>query len=229
MKVFSITPFFLQNLVWIPTRLFLGFFMSFRIWGKKNLSKAYLMKRKNKVGVIFAVNHSSELDPILIPASLSFLSFLSPIFYVARERDFYGKKGLWKYFFGGAWFHIWGAYEARVGTGDFNIALKNHLKILNKGNSLCIFPEGGKTKDGSIREGKSGVSFLADKTKSVIIPVRITGVWNVKFKDYLKRRKKIRVSFGEPFFFKDIKVNSVEDLSKYKEATKYIMEKIKTS
>lgn len=229
MKTFSILPFFLQNFVWIPTRLFLKSITSFKVLGKENLHKASLMKREKRVGVIFAVNHSSELDPILVPASLSFLSYLSPIFYVAREREFYGKKGFWKYFYGGFWFHIWGAYEAKVGTGDFNIALKHHLNILNAGKSLCIFPEGGKTKDGNIRDGKSGVAFLADKTKSIIVPVRITGVWRVKFKDYLKRKEKITLSYGEPFTFKDIKTTSLDYISKYKEATRYIMDKIRTA
>src|SRR3989344_4658097 len=73
---------FLQNLIWPPTRLALYLFAHFKIYGADNLNEL-------KGGVIFVGNHMSELDPILLPAPFPWFSRFSPIFYVSREKTFY--------------------------------------------------------------------------------------------------------------------------------------------
>src|SRR3989344_2976057 len=86
-KILYLFPLVLQTLIWIPTRLILKFFLRFKIQGLENLEGL-------KGPVIFAVNHSSEWDPVLVPAALPFLSSLGPTFFTSRERKFYEKNGL---------------------------------------------------------------------------------------------------------------------------------------
>lgn len=191
MNLFYWMPLLLQTLVYPFTWVSLWFFARIRVYGSENL-------RGIKRGAIFAVNHSSELDPILIPATLRPLSHLMPMFYMARERSFYGKNGIIKYIYGGFFFKIWGAYPVLVGTGDYELALKHHINILEIGKSITIFPEGKKTANGQIGEGKPGAAYLLWRTGVPIIPVAIHGHYQMSTHDFLKRTHTISVSYGKP-------------------------------
>ncbi len=224
-KLYYLPPLILQTFIWIPTRIFLKTFYFYKVRGLKNLSR--LKKIKKQEGVIFAVNHTSELDPILIPASLPFLSRLMPMFYVSMEQKFYSSSGWRQYIYGGNLFRMWGAYTAYVGVKNYDVILRHHIDILNAGKSLCIFPEGQKTKDGNLGEGKAGVVFLSHKTNSPIVPVKIKGLYKpLSQKDQLGRTK-LEVIFGEAIYSKDLfdDLNNV-GIEDYKKTVKIVMDKI---
>ena len=221
---FSITPFLLQILVYPFTWASLRFFAQIRILGKENI-------RGHKSGAIFAVNHSSELDPILIPATLNPFSRLMPMFYLARESSFYEKSGFAKYFYSGTFFKIWGAYPVTVGTGgDYEHALRHHIKILKRGKSICIFPEGGKTKNGEIGEGKPGVAYLLWRTGRPVIPVAIRGHYQMSAHRFLARKHSITVSYGKPITKEELFGARADAISPTREelkvATQVIMSRI---
>jgi len=185
-------PLILQTLIWIPTRIILRFFLRLEVKGLENLEGL-------KKPVIFAVNHSSEWDPILVPASLPFLSPLMPMFYTSREREFYEKRGVQSLFYGGFFFKIWGAYPVKVGVKNYERSLKEHIKLLEMGaGSLCIFPEGGKTPDGTTKEFKGGVSFLSKRIWVPTIPTKIDGYFRMTKKDFFMRKRKVTITFGRP-------------------------------
>jgi 1-acyl-sn-glycerol-3-phosphate acyltransferase len=185
-------PFILQKIVWIPTRLFLIFFAKLEVRGLENLEG---LKRK----VVFVSNHSSELDPILLPASLPFFSPLSPIFYTAREKEFYERHTILKWLFYREWFfEIWGAHQIQVGKHDYAKSLRKHEEILNRGGSLLIFPEGEKTKDGNLLPVHGGATYLARVTGAPIIPLSIKGVFKIKTGDFFSGKAKIVLTFSAP-------------------------------
>ena len=79
--VHRIVPRTLQTLAWIPTRLILNAFAHFKVRGQENL--------RGINQAIFAVNHASELDPIVLTAALSPLGRFAPMFYVvAPPKEF---------------------------------------------------------------------------------------------------------------------------------------------
>ena len=192
-KWYFYSPLILQKLIWVPTRSILSFFGHFEVTGLEHVESL-------KTHVIFACNHSSEIDPILIPAALPFWSRQSPMFYVSREKRFYGGSGWRRHFYGGKFFEAWGSYQVFVDLRDYEKALVNHLGIVRDGGSLCIFPEGRTTPNGIIQQAKGGVAYLAYTTKTPIIPVYIGGVFKLSFKDFLLRKKKITVRFGAPIY-----------------------------
>lgn len=192
-----IFPFILQTLVWIPTRLVLAFFVRFRVEGMENLEGF-------KENAIIASNHQSELDPILVPAGLNPFKKLMPMYYVSREREFYEKSGLSKYIYGGLWFKLWGAYPAYVGKNNYELSLRNHIKLLKARKTILVFPEGGKTQDGTIGKGKGGIAYLAHKTETAIIPLAMKGHFKMTGKDFLSRRREITLRFGKPMYPKDL-------------------------
>lgn len=192
-KWYFISPLILQQLIWVPTRIILKFFGHFKIDGLDNLKKI-------KSNVIFACNHASELDPILIPAALPFFSRFSPMFYVSREKRFYSGAGWRRYFYGGLFFKFWGSYPVYVGLRNYEKALINHISIVRHGGNLCIFPEGRTTPNGVIQSAKGGVVYLAHTTRIPIIPVKIIGTFNLTFSDFVFRRKHLSVIFGKPIY-----------------------------
>lgn len=185
-------PLLLQKIVWIPTRLFLIFFAKLEVRGLENLKD---LKGK----VVFVSNHSSELDPILLPAALPFFSPLSPIFYTSREKEFYERNSLLKWLFYREWFfEIWGAHQIQVGKHDYEKSLKKHEEILNRGGSLLVFPEGQKTKDGNLLPIHGGAGYLARATGAPIVPLSTKGVFKIKLSDFFFRRAKIILTFSAP-------------------------------
>ena len=224
MNFFAITPFLLQTIVYPPMWIALHFFAKIRVYGMNNL-------HGYKHGMIFAVNHASEFDPILIPATLKPFSSLMPMFYLARERAFYEKKGVIKFFYGGTFFKLWGAYPVTVGTGDYEEALKHHIKILERGKSVCIFPEGGKTRDGHIGEGKPGVAYLLWRTGRPLVPVAIHGHHGMGPSDFFGRTHSISISYGKPITREDLFGNNCDRVQptreELKSATSVIMAHIR--
>lgn len=225
MNFFSITPFLLQTFMWPIMWIVLHVFGRIVILGRENI-------HGHKDGAIFAVNHASEFDPILIPATLNPFSALMPMFYLSRERAFYEKSGLAQYIYGGIFFNIWGAYPVTVGTGgDYEYALRHHIKILTRGHSVCIFPEGGKTPDGKIGDGKPGVAYLSWRTGRSVIPVAIHGHYNMGPMEFFGRKRTIVISYGKPITKKEFFGNNNDKTppthEALKSATKIIMSRIR--
>lgn len=219
MMLRALPPFLLQQTIWIPTRLILTHFGRFRVEGEEHLLGI-------NGPIIFASNHSSELDPILLPAALPFVSRFAPIFYVSREKSFYEPTPLKRLFYGGSFFKLWGAYPARPGLKDYEQSLLEHLRIIRAGHAVLIFPEGGKTKDGNMREARGGVTFLSHKTGAPIIPVHISGVFRMNIGTFFSRKHKIKLSFGEPIHPTQV-LTQQPTPEEYKEAAQLIMGKIK--
>lgn len=156
-------------------------------------------------GVIFAASHSSELDSILVPASLPFLSRMSPMFYTSREWSFYKNSGWRKYFYGGFLFKLWGAHRLHSGKHDYETSLATHIALLEAGKSLCMFPDGRQLPESEVGgEAHGGVAFLAWRTGARVIPVRITGIFHMSMYEFLTRRRRAAVVFGESIFSSEL-------------------------
>lgn len=52
-------------------------------------------------------------------------------------------------------------------------------RILSGGISLCVFPEGSRTRNGKMREFKRGAFMLADELQLPVVPMTINGSFNV--------------------------------------------------
>ena len=64
-------------------------------------------------------------------------------------------------------------------TADIE-AFRLARRILDEGHALFVFPEGTRSRDGSLSEARDGVAVLALRTGAPIVPVAIAGshgVW----------------------------------------------------
>ena len=184
-----------------------------------------------KAPVIFAPNHSNELDAVLLPLALPFLGRFSPLFYVAREREYY-KHPVFKwrgYLYGGFGFMLLGAYPILAGKKNYALALAGHLKILGDNGSVCIFPEGSFTKTGELGIPHGGVAYLSFASGRPVVPVYISGTYKLSLKNMLLRRVFIRIEFCQPLAPQDLFVSPTAEpsIEEYHEAAEKIFGKIR--
>jgi len=80
-------------------------------------------------------------------------------------------------------------------------ALRKIIALMEKGNVLVIAPEGTRSLNAALAEGKLGASYLAAKLNRPILPAGLSGTEDKAVGDNLKhfRRSKIRISVGKLF------------------------------
>ncbi len=201
MRASEIVPGIFQRIAWVTLRLFLKTFCSLEIRGIEHV-------RSLDRNMIIASNHTSELDPLLIVACLPFFSRHLPLFFASREKEFYATNGWRRFVYGGTFFRTMGAYQAYVGLRNYEQALRHHLSIIRRGNTVCIFPSGKRVVRGETPVAKGGVSYLAHETGLPILPVLIQGVERMTLRQILAGERRIIVTFGAPISASDIFINA---------------------
>ena len=140
--------------------------------------------------IILAANHQSLLDtPLmvnLVPAALR------------RKVFLIGKKevSFLRYLFIGAPV----LFVDR--TGNVVPSLKAAADVLRSGQSLIIFPEGTRTRDGSLGKFKSGAAYLATNLNKKIVPVTLRGAFEImppgKLLPHFTGGKRLELIVGNP-------------------------------
>jgi len=108
---------------------------------------------------IFASNHKSNMDPMLVGLTLY------------RKVSYMAKDSLFKNRIGAFFIRKFGAFPVRRGRPDRG-ALKEALRRLAAGDPLVLFPQGTRSA-GHRKSGEAGLGFLAVKARVPIVPVRI--------------------------------------------------------
>jgi 1-acyl-sn-glycerol-3-phosphate acyltransferase len=92
-----------------------------------------------------------------------------------------------------------GVFPIRRGHKD-DEAFKTAFTILDRGEMLLIYIEGGRSRSGELGEPKRGVGQLALESGAPVVPVAIHGSAGVRrWKRF--RFPKVTVQFGEPLSF----------------------------
>lgn len=222
-KPYAIAPRICQMIAWVPTRLLLTFFCRFEIRGSKNLA-----------GIdqaIFAVNHASELDPIILTAALNPLGRFAPMFYITAPLTSFADPhfGWRRYLYSSTWFFkAWGAYPHIPGFKDYSKSLRQHIEILKDGYSICIFPEGAVTKTGALGEARGGVAYLAHDSKAPIVPVAISGTFKMNMSGFLRGKRKIIIEFGKPILAHDFlpKILQNDTDERYRRGSEHVFQPV---
>ncbi len=175
----------MRNFLYLLAK-FIGFFVynlffSIEIKGKENFPK--------RGSFIVASNHLSYLDPPTI-------GYVCP-----RKLYFFAKSSLFKIKVFSNLIKLLGAIPLER-ESEISLSLRKGLEILKKGEGIVIFPEGTRSKDGLIKEGKPGIGFLTIKSNAPIIPVKLEGTNKaLPFDGKFIRIKKIKVIIGKPIYF----------------------------
>ncbi len=138
--------------------------------------------------VIIAANHRSFFDPFMIGTMVR-----RPMYYVA-------KKELFEYHPWLAWLlGALGAFPVDRGAGDADM-IETTKGILARGEIVLMFPEGTRTRPGSLGKPKRGVGRLALETGAPVVPVAIIGTEDIR-NGWRIRPRKVRIRAGRALRF----------------------------
>lgn len=193
-----------QCFTYWPTLWLLKLTVKFEVTGKENV-----LELVDKRSIIFASNHATFIDGPMCAAALPRLKgewfpkrFMPMRFLVMKE--YFGWINPVIFPLGipiAAYVRVNGSICVQKSGGDLYKALGEAIDTLNKGASLCIYPEGKLTKDGELNRGKKGVAFLQQQTGAPIIPIGIEGHFKAfKLKNIFTRRSKVTLHLGKAFY-----------------------------
>jgi 1-acyl-sn-glycerol-3-phosphate acyltransferase len=101
-------------------------------------------------------------------------------------------------------------------------ALRTAALLLEEGKALLVFPEGTRSLDGRLGEGKSGVGMLAVTSGAPVVPAYVSGTLEALPKGAAwPRRSQVSVSFGPALHFKAPIGSGRKE--RYREATEAMM------
>jgi 1-acyl-sn-glycerol-3-phosphate acyltransferase len=139
--------------------------------------------------VILAPNHRSYLDPPALGTAME-----RPIWFMAKSE-------LFESFPLGPIIWRTRAFPVRRGTPDRR-ALRNCLRLLEAGEIVTVFPEGERSKTGTLQEPELGIAMIALRSRAPVVPVGLTGTDKVLPRhSVLPHFGKVIVRFGEPMTF----------------------------
>lgn len=149
--------------------------------------------------VLLAANHLSGWDTVLIPVACS-----RPVQFLTKQSLFV-KRGpvgaLMRWFFTS----IGGVPVLRTAGHAAQAALDAGSAILRAGSVFAVFPEGTRSRDGRLYQGKSGAAWMALETGATVVPVGLVGTDTMRAFGWLRRGgARPHVRFGEPLDLTDV-------------------------
>jgi len=150
---------------------------------------------------ILLSNHQSMIDSFLVGLGAYYPKSLVKPYLIpwnpAATENFYKTPIL-------AWLaDKWRCIPVREGRRDLK-SLKDMIRVLPRG-VMVLFPEGSRTRDGSVGAGRAGAGALILATQPRVIPVAIHGMREVLpiGKSIPRIGKRIIVSYGAPMDYRE--------------------------
>ena len=176
-----------------------------RIYGQENIIK--------EGPALLAMNHQSFLDP-----PFAGISCQRPIHYLARKTLFE--------------IPVVGWILRRINVigvdreGSDVAALKAVMRILRSGGCTIVFPEGTRTRDGSLQPAKPGAGFIIAKTLAPVVPMRIFGAFEAFPRDAkIPRMSPVTIVAGKPIHFTKADISGDPRIV-FQRLSEQVMEKI---
>jgi 1-acyl-sn-glycerol-3-phosphate acyltransferase len=176
-----------------------------RVYGQENIIE--------EGPALLAMNHQSFLDP-----PFAGISCQRPIHYLARKTLFD--------------IPVIGWILRRINVigvdlaGSDVSALKAVIRVLRDGGCTVVFPEGTRTRDGSLQPAKPGAGFIIAKTLAPVVPMRIFGAFEAFPKGAkIPRMSPVTIVVGEPIRFEKADITGDPRIV-FQRLSEHVMEKI---
>jgi 1-acyl-sn-glycerol-3-phosphate acyltransferase len=137
--------------------------------------------------LILAPNHFSQMDHFFVGLYLR-----RKVRFMAKSQMFGPPVLTYIYKHGGV-------FPVRRGHHDEK-SIETALTILGQGEMLLVYAEGGRSRNGKLKEVKPGIGRIALESGAPVVPVAIHGSAKVRRWKRL-RFPKVTVQFGEPLSF----------------------------
>lgn len=186
--------------------LFFFFMLKIRI-----IFREQLYSRK---GLLLASNHFSNLDP-------PFLFFAWP-----GLVSFVAKKELFSIPYLGTLISDLGMIG--VNRESFGPSTVKKIGGFLAERNVLMFPEGTRSRDGEIGEGKPGFGFLVSHLEADVVPVYIDSFRILPRNSFFPVPGTVKIIFGRKLTFQEIsaKIDNIKEKSAYEKITAMIMDEI---
>jgi 1-acyl-sn-glycerol-3-phosphate acyltransferase len=161
--------------------------------------------------LIVVSNHLSNADPPILGAGLAH-----------RRIRWMAKIELFKMPFG-AIPRLWGAFPVRRFEADLP-ALLNAERILKRGEVLGMFPEGHRSRTGTIGSPHPGSALIALRSGAPVLPCAVIGTEQLGRPLNLLRKPRVRVAIGRPIQVEAVRRPTEQQVS---ELTEHLFEAMK--
>jgi 1-acyl-sn-glycerol-3-phosphate acyltransferase len=181
---------------WLLARLILAVYGRVEVIGAENVPR--------RGGVIIVSNHLNNADPGVVGV------------FMRRRVVFMAKDEMFQWLVWGFYVRLIGAFPVRRFEADLR-ALRRAVQAVRRGQALVMFPEGTRSKTGSMSRGHPGTAMVALRSGAPILPVAVTGTEVVRLPDaffHPFHRTKIRLVVGQPFFLPAIDRPRTEDFDR---------------
>jgi len=160
---------------------------SMEVLGRENIPRSG--------GFCFVSNHVGIFDIILILA------------YAGRPFGFIAKKELMLLPFINVWISILGGlFIDRKSIRHAIKTINRGIERIQKGGRMLIFPEGTRSKGRGLLPFRSGAIKLATHSLAPLVPIAITGSYEVFEKHYRLNSVPVRIVFCPPIITADMSV-----------------------
>ena len=148
------------------------FLMRFLVWllihSVYRLEKKGLENIPEEGAAMLVANHSTFIDALVIAAACP-----RPTRYVMDHKRF--NTPLLSFIFRAT--RSIPIASAKEDPQMLERAYDEIAKGLTEGDLICIFPEGGLTKDGEIQPFRGGIKRIIDRTPVPVVPIALRGLW----------------------------------------------------
>ncbi|MBI3590145.1 MAG: 1-acyl-sn-glycerol-3-phosphate acyltransferase [Candidatus Melainabacteria bacterium] len=179
-KLVKISQSFFYFFVWMTHYLLFSPFLSIKVIGKENIPK--------RGRFILAGNHKNFLDGYFLSFAIGPFKKVS---FVIAKRALRPKP-----------LQILARLIGSVLIGneieEYQRAIKKLNRILSHGGCIGIFPEGDVSNRSTPRKFKGGVARLSLDSTTKVVPIYLTGTYNLRYLKYWLKRPEILIKIGKP-------------------------------
>lgn len=167
--------------------LILKLFFKFKVEGVENLPQ--------KTNFIVVANHASFLDTLVVGAAIS------------KKTYWIALKNLYRIF----WLRWFFRMIDVLPSGSSS---EKAIQLLTKNKNVGLFPEGGLSRDGKLREFRRGATLLALKTGRPIVPCAVLGTYEALPRGavFPKLFLPIKVKIGKPKYLLKEFEDTIDDI-----------------
>ncbi len=187
-------------ILWVLARTVARLFFGFRVVGSV----------PKQGGLLVAANHASYFDIPLLGCGM-----FRRAWYLGRSDLFVpGVKGILQWL---------GWIPLKLGRLDRK-AFDRAIALIKAGKVVVIFPEGGRSLDGQLRNAKAGLGMIVAQTGCPVVPAYLKGTFDVLPTGAKRPRfHSVSVSFGQPLSFPG---ENTQTKAFYQEVSRIVMERI---
>ena len=171
--------------------------------------------------VILAANHVSNVDGVLLGGWV--------IPRLSRQVQWLGKREMFGVPIMGQVVRRYGVHPVDRSGADLE-AFRLAERILDEGQILLLFPEGTRSRDGSLQKPRDGLAMLALRTGATIVPIGVADTDRVWRRGQKLPRPwpggHVTVRVGQPFKVADELPGGLDRKTAKSQATDVIMRRI---